>query len=654
MKYRLPVYDATDLLILLLALTALAFVGVIITVQEVEDYFATHAGPAPMRDFVPTESLELLYEAETPAGVKLVDLEGIELYGSGVLLSTREARDLALHEGMIYVATDGGLLEYRPTGELLRHYTHLNGLLSNRISCLAEWRGRLYIGSDRGLVRLEDKRSVAFLPLVSEGNSITALLPLDEDRLLVGTSGAGLLVFDGSRFRRDMGRYPGAVFKHVTALALWKGHVVVGSRQRGLFIQRGAGFKQLVKGKGLPSNQVTAVAPGSGDDPLLVVATLGGLCIVDDNDLVTPMARPMPASAALKTAGSTATGTLDGRVEIYSAGRRRTALALGDRRFPVVINRIVGADKRTWILTSEGTYCLTGDRLESFGERQSFEIRDNHVAALAVDNAGRLWIGYFDSGIEVVNSRLRRQRLLDDDYCRTVKCLFFDTNEGAVYAGSSKGLLRFHPDGSKKVWTTDQGLISNEVNHVGRFGREIVAGTGGGLSFFQGDVVRSIYAFHGLINNKVFSVLPMSEELVVGTLGGVSLVSQHQVVGHITPENSPLPTHWITALCDVDGSLLVGTYGGGLALQRSDGQWDELPEMARGIEINPNAVLRDGDFVLVGTLDRGVIMYHVSGGRWRQIRRGLSSANVTALAADEKRIFIGTDNGVMIVNKSNL
>jgi ligand-binding sensor domain-containing protein len=466
------------------------------------------------------------------------------------------------------------------------------------------------------------------------------------------------LSFDGSRFRRDIGRLPGAEFTSVTALAVWGGEVAVGTMDEGLFVQRGAGFRRLEKkavGKsGLPSAHVTALASAPEGGGGLLVATTGGLCLVDDQLSVTPWARPMPASAVLRTAGSSIVGTLDGRIDTFSAGRRRSSLFLGDRRYPVVINRLVYADGRTWALTSGGAYRIRGERLEVFGGERQFELQANHVAALALDASGNLWIGYFDYGIEILDHDLQRVRLLDDDQCRTVKCLYFDPQENAVYAGTSKGMLRLQAGGGRRLWTKAEGLISNEVNHICRYGREIVAGTGAGLSFVRGESVRSIYSFHGLINNKVFSLLPMGDRLFVGTLGGISILEGHQVVAQITPENSPLPAHWVTALCDINGSLLVGTYGRGLALRRADGSWDSLPASTKDFEVNPNAALLDGEFLLVGTLDRGVLMYHVDEGRWRVINRGLSSPNVTAVAADEERLFIGTDNGVVVFNKSNL
>jgi len=358
MKFRIAIFDGIDLLILLLAVGAFLFIGALLIVADVELFLAGESGAEGGDDLVGTSKSESLELAETHlfgldkllgkekqlAGERSepVDLNRPSRPGLKALLSARAARDVALFRGLIYIATDGGLLVYRPSGELAAHYTHLNGLPSNRLRCLVIWRGDLWIGSDSGLTRLRKGVATSFTPLVKGGKVITALLPAGE-KLLAGTDGAGLLSFDGRLFRRDVGRLPGAEFRKVTALTEWRGQLVVGSSERGLFA-----FVRLDETKGLPDNHVTALAPGER----LLAATVTGVCSIDEHLEVTPWSRGEMASALLQTRGKTLVGTLDGRVESYVAGRRRDQAILGNRSRPVLINRIAVADNRTWVLTS--------------------------------------------------------------------------------------------------------------------------------------------------------------------------------------------------------------------------------------------------------------------------------------------------------------
>ena len=657
MKFSPGPFDGADVLILLVAVGTLALIGAMLAVSDVERFLAAGLGDAGGDLIATSESSPSDLSTSSDLGLagmlggesEPVDIDRRRGSGSRALLCALDTRDVALHEGLIWFATGGGLIACRPDGGFSAHYSHLNGLPDDSLRSFAEWRGALWIGSDSGLVRLRDGVVTTFSPGIGEGEKITALLP-DGERLLVGTDGAGLLSFDGSRFSRDAGRLPGADFRRVTALAHWRGQLVVGSREMGLFILRGASFTRLGKDKGLPSDQVSDLAPGDE----LLVATVTGLCTVDDALVVRPWSRGAMAAAVAVTPGATLVGTLDGRLESYTAGRRRQANALGDRSRPVLINRIASVDNRTWVLTSEGPFVAEADGLEPFGERPPDELAAAFVAALDFDSAGRLWIGYFDSGVEVLAPDLRKLRRIDDEAVRTVKCIRYDSLDDVVHVGSSKGLTAFRPDGTRDSWTADDGLINNEVNHVLRWGDDIVAATGGGISFIRGREVRSIYAFHGLVNNRVFCLQPIGGRLAAGTLGGISILEGNAVAGRLTPENSGLPTHWITALAELDSALLVGTYGGGVAVLRPDGSWDEMPRELRSLEINPNAVLVLEDLVLFGTLDRGLVVLDRRNGEWKFWSRGLGSANVTALAAGERRLIVGTDRGIMIVDSAKL
>ena len=60
-----------------------------------------------------------------------------------------------------------------------------------------------------------------------------------------------------------------------------------------------------------------------------------------------------------------------------------------------------------------------------------------------------------------------------------------------------------------------------------------------------------------------------------------------------------------------------------------------------------NAMLVTPSYVLAGTLGQGLYVYDRKAERWSVIRDGLPSANVTALAAANGFIYVGTDNGLV-------
>jgi ligand-binding sensor domain-containing protein len=70
--------------------------------------------------------------------------------------------------------------------------------------------------------------------------------------------------------------------------------------------------------------------------------------------------------------------------------------------------------------------------------------------------------------------------------------------------------------------------------------------------------------------------------------------------------------------------------------------------------INPNAMLATGRVVLAGTMGRGLYVMDRASGRWLARIDGLPSLNVTALAAANGLIYIGTDNGLLRVPEQRL
>ena len=58
--------------------------------------------------------------------------------------------------------------------------------------------------------------------------------------------------------------------------------------------------------------------------------------------------------------------------------------------------------------------------------------------------------------------------------------------------------------------------------------------------------------------------------------------------------------------------------------------------------------------VYAGSLDAGLYVYNRASGRWSNVRAGLPSGNVTALAARGGYLYIGTDNGLVRAPEGSL
>src|SRR5215470_11555380 len=72
-------------------------------------------------------------------------------------------RDLAHFRDSVFVATDGGLIEYGLSGDLRRHYSVLDGLPESDLLSLATFNARLFIGTrSQGLVAFDGEQFVGY------------------------------------------------------------------------------------------------------------------------------------------------------------------------------------------------------------------------------------------------------------------------------------------------------------------------------------------------------------------------------------------------------------------------------------------------------------------------------------------------------------
>jgi ligand-binding sensor domain-containing protein len=277
-------------------------------------------------------------------------------------------------------------------------------------------------------------------------------------------------------------------------------------------------------------------------------------------------------------------------------------------------------------------------------------LRDRNVSALATDAQGRLWVGYFDRGLDLLDSGRAHATHVENDHVFCVNRILPNEKDGTVDVATANGLVRFNTaGGQEQILTRRDGLIADHVTDVVPYQNGLAVATPAGLTFLDSAGARSMYAFQGLVNNHVYALGVSGDELVAGTLGGLSVLDKGDVQINYTTTTPGLKHNWITAVVPVGSEWMIGTYGAGvLGLDRT-GRFSSF-EMATGpVEINPNAMLVTRNHVFAGTLGKGLYVYDRESARWFGVEDGLPSANVTALASDGGYLYVGTDNGLVRV-----
>ena len=558
----------------------------------------------------------------------------------------------------LYVAGPAGLLEYEPGGTVLRQYSVGRELPGSPLIALApavlsdSREPELIVATaNDGLLAFNGRAFRQIFPYDVGARAITAILPVASGHLLVGTKTRGVLVYDGKQITV---LHPTLKDLYVTTLGGSESDLWVGTLDRGVLHFHTGQTDSFTEAEGLPDRQIVSLAIS---EDTTYVGTPLGVAVFSAGRFSRVLAPGVLATALLATHNQLYVGSEDqGVIPIRLEGRRPNPTAGSGSQLSEV-RQIFASGDGVFAVARNGLYRMNA---RGFGWQRVLEagaatLSDRNISALAADGSGRLWVGYFDRGIDVLAPDASRATHVEDEHVFCVNRIFPDAKTGAIDVATANGLVRFDNSGrEQQVLTRADGLIADHVTDVAAYRDGLALATPSGLTFLDASGARSMYAFHGLVNNHVYALGVSGDELVAGTLGGLSVLDKGNVAANYTTATSNLKHNWITAVVPVGAEWMVGTYGAGiLGLDRS-GRFHSFETASGQFEVNPNAMLVTPNYVLAGTLGNGLYLYDRQSGRWSVIDSGLPSLNVTALAVGNGYIYIGTDNGLVRIPEQKL
>jgi ligand-binding sensor domain-containing protein len=564
----------------------------------------------------------------------------------------------AQFENDLYIAGPAGLSQYDAHGTLLKHYAVGRELPSSPLvaiapATLADSREpELVVATaQHGILVFNGRKFRQILPQDADARTITSILPAASGHLLIGTRKRGVLLYDGKNISA---LHPTLSGVYVTTLAGTESDLWAGTLDRGVLHWHAGQTESFGEQQGLPDSQVQSIAV-SGEQTY--VGTVDGVAVFEHGRFSRTLAPGVLATALLPNAGMLLVGSEDqGVIAVRLEGRRPGSGAAGTFQLDEV-RQLFEAGDAVFALARSSLYRM---RSHGFGWQRILQsgaalLSDRNVSALATDSQGRLWVGYFDRGLDRVESDSGHATHIESEHVFCVNRILPNPKDGTIDVATANGLVRFNPaGGQEQVLTRADGLIADHVTDIAPYQDGLALATPAGLTFLDAAGARSMYAFQGLVNNHVYALGVSGTELMAGTLGGLSLLEKGDVQVNYTTATSGLKHNWITAVVPVDSEWMLGTYGAGvLGLDRS-GHFHSFENASGQAEINPNAMLVTQNHVFAGTLGQGLYVYERESGRWFAIETGLPSSNVTALAAGNGYIYVGTDNGLVRVREQEL
>jgi ligand-binding sensor domain-containing protein len=514
-----------------------------------------------------------------------------------VLTAAGQVRDVLPVGDALWLATAGGLV--RASEELVEdaRFTTLDGLPSVDCWALAAAGEHLYVATPGGViaVRLDEGRPAgAQLYELPKARALAMVGGV----LWAGTWGGGVVRWDGAHFVASP--LIGAQVNRLVA----EGRHLWAATAQGLARLDGDSVRWWRRQEGLPDDFVWDVSEG-------LVQTMAGPARLDGERL-----GPEPGPAA-----------------------RRLGIPFGD-------GHLVVGDEGVSRLGPDGA---------ARAVLQPLGLPSPDITALAVGEEA-LYVGSFDAGVAAVRREQgslaieRIEGLID----ARINALAVRRDRGVeeLWVGTARGASRVR-EGKVTHFTVADGLPDDHVNAIVADGERVRLVTNGGWAEVGPSGVTRVTPESGLPVTRLQAMARAGDgALWVGGARGLARLEgdKWSTARALTGE---LPDDFVTALAAAGDDLWVGTYSSGLA-RRVGRRWIVLrePELPSNW-INQGALAFWRDRIWGGTVERGLMISPrqrpgEDEGRWTSlgVADGLPSADVTALAADEDGLWVGTRGGV--------
>lgn len=523
------------------------------------------------------------------SGVLHLDIENGELHTRQVLLES--GMDVQPQISGLVVRADGTVWAGLGTGSVVSfasdeadpdvHTLDFEAVPSSPLGAFAERDGTLWAGAFDGTLWRFDDDSNRFVQLpVALGETVKALYVAPDGVVWAGSLGGGLVRFDpATGVGRTLTRADGLLSE-----TLWDLEV---DREGTLWLAHNAGLSKLrsdyrafrhLTGRGrtptLPEPTVFGVlAPG--DDGLIWVGTGGGLTALDAADQTLSNRAILTTDDGLSSgsvysmerdgSGRLWLGTAAGLDILSFGGKLPSALVSADTHDVEVLGRegqlgsygfsttysvrtltLHGGGKAMCVAGVDGLACRTAGSWKIFGPLAG--VPASGATAMAVDSAGRLWVGTKEDGA-----------------LRTSVPVTPDALQEWTGGGPVVTQKIFEPG-----WTRAQGAMSDSVRSLAVTGDEIWIAHAAGLDAMRhqdGEIVsRHFGSSEGLGGDHVVALEPTPDGRRLWVAAGAGLTELRaddgQVLRRVTREQGLLDNEaWVSHSLRVgaDDKVYFGT-----------------------------------------------------------------------------------------------
>ena len=319
------------------------------------------------------------------------------------------------------------------------------------------------------------------------------------------------------------------------------------------------------------------------------------------------------------------------------------------------INTVVQTeDGYIWIGTYSGLYVYDGIRFEKATMKQPI----SSVITLFVDSKGRLWIGTNDSGAIVYDIHSFEYKVYNKENGLTSNSIrsIGEDSHGNVYLGTSLALAKVDTKGKATSYEDEKDLYYADSFYTLPDGSIVGIGTSGNLFRLRDDKV--IFSTKFSREDGIFyrSVSGNGAELLVGTSGNI-------IDRYLVRENdlfyqnyiSVPPLNYINHLeyNESSGGYFICCENGMSFLEPASGRVTKLFNTNFNYAVEDVCVDYQGN-VWFASSKQGLIKYSYTYFRNPYTKVGMDPTVTNALLLDGNRIYIGTDEGLRVIDLANM
>lgn len=298
-----------------------------------------------------------------------------------------------------------------------------------------------------------------------------------------------------------------------------------------------------------------------------------------------------------------------------------------------------GRDGYLWLGCEAGLVRFDGVTFTSFTTANTSVLRDNYVAALAVDSSDNVWVGTWVGGVSRVGTGT--SAAIPGTSGLFVNS-FYQDRAGTLWAGRNTGLTRWQGGTFHPIPGTEASVYSLAEDRNGT----LLAGAQNGVFALRDGRLVPWQPRGGRIHGPVWTLYQDREGgLWYGTPDAL-YHSSHERLERFAGSDG-LPPGGVTSIVETrNGQIWIGTDGGGLA--RLAGRRLQQYTVRDGLTDNAvTALLEDREGSLwVGTRHGGLNRFRESILTIYTTREGLSANVVWSVYGDRQQaLWVGTEGG---------